>query len=283
MKISLVLFGLPPTQYAPLAVRAEAVGFEAVWLPDHLVTPVNFAQVYPYDESGNPGYDGSTPLADIWVTFGQIAALTTTLKLGSGVYILPLRNPFVSARAIAMTQLLSAGRVLLGIGTGWQREEFMAVGERFEQRGDRTEEIIDVMRKLWTGQPVEHHGRFYEFPQVQFAPALPNRPPLVIGGTSKAALSRAARLGDAWYGPNRPLEESVAARERIEREAAGRRIAYYVRLSGAQDLANVRRYESQGFEHVVVGLGSAPGFRPDWPLESRLDGLSRLAERLHIA
>src|SRR5438552_13802002 len=156
MPASLNLFGLPPAEYAPLVVRAEELGFEAIWLADHLITPLEYAATYPYDDSGRPSYRPETPLADVWVTLGHLAALTKNIRLGTGVYILPLRNPFVTARAAMWAQSLSGGRLLFGVGTGWQREEFEVVGEQFDRRGARMDEILAIFEKLWSGGPVAH-------------------------------------------------------------------------------------------------------------------------------
>lgn len=284
MAVSLMLFGLPAEEYAPLTVRAEALGFEVVWLPDHLVTPLSFAKVYPYTSSGDPGYRPDTPLADVWVTIGYLAAVTSRIRLGSGVFILPLRNPFVTAKAVSMAQALSGGRVLFGVGTGWQREEYEAVGERFDGRGARTDEILAILAKLWSGQPVSHDGPAYHFPPVQLAPA-PQAPPIVVGGSNEVALRRAGRLGQGWYGPNEPLEAMLAARERLNRyrSYAGRAdepFDYYVRLVGGLEAENQRRYADAGFEHLVVGLGEVPGYHAGLPLERKLELLAELGERV---
>src|SRR3546814_10769184 len=113
---------------------------------------------------------------------------------------------FAAARAVATVQDLAEGRFLFGVGTGWMREEFDAVGEALDGRGGRTDEMIEVMQELWTGAPVEHHGRHYDFPAVQLAPA-PPEVPLVFGGTTLPALRRTARFGRGWLAPSRPLEE----------------------------------------------------------------------------
>ena len=172
-------------------------------------------------------------MLDVWVNAAHLAAHTTTLKIGSGVLVLPLRSPFVTARAVASAQLLSGGRILLGVGTGWLREEFDAVGEDFDGRGRRTDEAIGILRRLWSGEVVEHDGESYSFGPVQFVPAV-DPPPVVVGGTSKPALRRAARLGDGWYGPSVPLEQSVAARDAIDEAARRARPRRRLRVLGAR-------------------------------------------------
>lgn len=271
MQFSLMFFGYPPEHYGPAARAAEAAGFDVLWLAEHLATPLRYERVYPYNESGDPGYRPDTPLVDVWVTIAHLAAQTQRIGLGTGVYVLPLRNPFVSAKAIATAQALSGGRVLLGIGTGWMREEFEVVGERWERRGRRTDEAIAVMRRLWTGRPVAFDGREYAFPEVAMAPAVPP-PPLIVGGVSEPALERAARLGDGWYGPSCPLEESARYRDSIVerlrrngREPEG--FAFWARLN--QPVAEqVARARELGLDRLVI------------PVPYSLDSLSQKLERI---
>lgn len=262
MKFSLTTFGFPAAHYAAAAKAAEAEGFDAIWLAEHLVTPTGFDKVYPYNESGDPGFRGDTPLADVWVTMGHIAGVTSRIRLGTGVYVLPLRNPFVAAKAIATAQELSEGRVLLGIGTGWMKEEFDAVGEAFDGRGSRTDEMIEILRKLWTGKPVSHSGRWYSFSEVQMSPAPPSVPPIVVGGVSRPALARAARVANAWYGPSCTLEESAGYRQEILRlmAAAGRDATgfeFHARLNDPISDESVSRAESLGLEHLVIPLSAS--------------------------
>jgi probable F420-dependent oxidoreductase len=284
---SLMFFGLPHNEYAPLARRSEALGFEAVWLSDHLVTPLAFAHTYPYSASGDPGYRADTPLADVWVTLGHLAATTHRIRLGSGVYILPLRNPLVTARAAGMVQSLSGGRLIFGVGAGWQREEFDAAGEVFETRGARTDEILDILPRLWSGAPVEHAGRYYQFPGLQMAPAPPCLPPVIVGGASHAALRRTAHYGDGWFSPNWPLDQVRACRDQVEAlrgatQRAGEPLTYYVRLFGGVDPDNVRRYADAGFDHLVTGLFSLPGYDPRASLDRKLASLETLASRVGL-
>ena len=148
LRFSLTAFGFHPHEYVPVAQAAEREGFEAIWLGDHLISPVGYGSDYPYSPTGGPGHAVDTPMLDVWVNAAHIAAHTTTLRIGSGVLVLPLRNPFVTARAVASAQLLSGGRILLGVGTGGLREEFEAVGEEFDGRGRRTDETIGILRRL---------------------------------------------------------------------------------------------------------------------------------------
>jgi probable F420-dependent oxidoreductase len=256
MKFSIQLFGLDPSEYLPLIERAEQVGFEAVWVADHVVTPTRFAKVYPYAATGDPGFRQQTPLVDVTVTLAFLAARTQRIQLGSGVFVLPMRNPFHVARSWAALQNLSGGRAILGVGAGWMAEEFAAVGADFAERGPRTDEMLDVIEGLWTGEPLEFHGRYFDFDEVHFAGAPQVPVPLVFGGHSRPALARAARRGHGWFGPNVDLDTTRTLTAAIDqlREQAGRDavpFTHYVRLVGDVNLDTVRRYQDAGYEHLV--------------------------------
>lgn len=257
MKFSIQLFGLQSEEYLPLVMRAEELGFECVWLADHVVTPLEFAKKYPYAESGDPGYRPETPLTDVAVTLGYLAARTTRIRLGTGVFVLPLRNPFHVARSFAALQNLSGGRVVLGIATGWMAEEFRAIGVEFADRGARTDEMLDVLALLWSGEPVQFHGRYFDFDLLHFAGAPTVPIPLVFGGHAAPALRRAARRGSGWFGPNIDLDASLALTRRIDELRLrygrdGEPFTHYVRLYGPATPAEVERYAAVGYEHLVL-------------------------------
>src|SRR5439155_10170813 len=170
MKFGYSLFGLGPRSFADVARAADAAGFESIWMAEHLVFPSEFGSVYPYSESGSPPVNPSTHLFDAWVSLGYMAAVTTNIHLATNVYILPLRSPFVTARALVTLDRLSGGRVILGAGVGWLKEEFVVAGEDWENRGKRTDEIVEILRKLWTEPTIEHHGTYYDFGPVKFEP-----------------------------------------------------------------------------------------------------------------
>lgn len=258
MKPSIFLFGLPLNDYAPLARRADELGYESAWVPDHLVAPIEFEPNYPYRESGKPSFVSDTPFPDPFVLIGQLGAVTRKLLLGIGVFVLPLRNPFVTAKAAATAHALSGGRLQLGVGIGWMREEFEAVGEAFARRAARTDEMLAVMRKLWTGQAVEHAGEWYRFRKLQMSPGV-MAPPILFGGSSEPALVRAARQGEGWCGPPCTLEQNVAYRERLRREldAAGRdpsAFRLWVRSNQPTTAELIAQYRDAGFEQLIVGL-----------------------------
>jgi probable F420-dependent oxidoreductase len=261
VKISIRVFGFPLRDYAPIARCADQLGFEAVWIPEHLVAPLEFEANYPYRSTGRPSFLPETPFADPWVMLAHLAAVTTRVKLGVGVFVLPLRNPFVVAKAAATAHNLSGGRVLLGVGIGWMKEEFAAVGESFQRRGARSEEMLVVMKKLWTGLPVEHQGEWYRFGRLQMSPGLAAPLPMLFGGTGEIALRRAARLADGWYAPPGDLAAALGHRDALRREiAAAKRdpagFQFWMRAPAVADEPGVKtaigQFRDAGFEHLVV-------------------------------
>lgn len=261
MKISVRIFGFPLDSYAPIAKAADAAGFEALWIPEHLVAPIEFEANYPYRSTGKPSFLPDTPFADPWVMLGHLAAVTTRIRMGVGVFVLPLRNPFVVAKASATAQTLAAGRIMMGVGIGWMREEFNAVGEKFDKRGARTDEMLAVMRKLWSGEPVEHAGEWYRFAKLQMSPGLATPLPIMMGGAGELAIKRAARVGDGWYGPPCDFAAAKDYRAQLHRALDAERrdpaaFELWVRAPSVGDESAMKQamgeFREAGFEHLVV-------------------------------
>jgi probable F420-dependent oxidoreductase len=219
MDLGLNLMRVRPERMPELAARAESLGYESVFVPDHLAFPVRFASLYPGSDDGSFPYPRDTPLYDPFLVLGQIARATRTLKLGTGIYVLPLRHPIVAARAVTTLDVLSGGRVLFGIGVGWLEEEFRALGIDPRARFARTEEAVLAMRRLWTEPEPEFHGKHFDFDAVYFTPKPVSspHPPILFGGDAPGALRRAARLGDGWIsgGVAKDVEDVVACVKRL--------------------------------------------------------------------
>ncbi|MFA9564938.1 MAG: LLM class F420-dependent oxidoreductase [Acidimicrobiales bacterium] len=224
MKFTNALIGASPLDYVELARASEAAGFASVSLSDHVFSPRTLSSAYPYTPDGKPIMLADEDWLDPWVAIGAMAAVTTTLEFMTNVYILPLRNPFVVAKAVGTAAVLSGDRVSLGIGAGWMKEEFDQLEQSFSTRGKRMNEMIDVLRLLWSGGMVEHRGDHYDFDPLEMRPA-PSKPvPIIVGGHSDAALRRAAQRGDGWIGVAYGVEELMAHCERLSRmrDDAGR-------------------------------------------------------------
>jgi probable F420-dependent oxidoreductase len=244
---------------ATVAARAEALGFESVWVPEHLVFPTRFASRYPYSADGVPPVTVDMPLLDPLLILAHLAAVTSRIRLGTNIYVLPLRHPIATARLAVTLDVLSCGRFSLGIGVGWLAEEFRAVGVDFETRGGRTREAVRVMKALFTEPEPAFRGRYFAFDPVRFEPKPVQKPhpPFIFGGETDAALRRAAALGDGWYGVGHTPETAAAQVDTLRRHLtdagrAGVPFEYTVSHGGAIDRATVRRYADVGVDRVVV-------------------------------
>lgn len=185
---------------AALARAGEAAGFHSAMVADHIVFPVTSRSTYPYTVSGeHPSHGDALDQVSI---LAFVAAITERLRLVSSVMILPYRNPVLTAKMLATIDVLSDGRLTVGVGVGWLEEEFEALGApEFERRGAVTDEYLRIFRKLWTESPASHAGEFYAFQDIRCEPFPVQRPgpPIWVGGHSRAALRRTARYGDGWH------------------------------------------------------------------------------------
>lgn len=191
-----------------LGQAAEAAGFESVWTVEHIIFPEGYESIYPYDESGKMPATGQNPIPDplIWLAF--VAAHTTDLRLATGISLLPERSPISYAKEVATLDNMAGGRVELGVGIGWLKEEFEALGIPWERRGARTEEYLAVMRALWADDAVSFEGEFVRFDPITCNPKPANGSvPIHIGGHSRAAAERAGRVGDGFWPGKGDLKE----------------------------------------------------------------------------
>jgi probable F420-dependent oxidoreductase len=220
-----VTFGrMHPRLWVEAARAADRLGFESAWLPEHLVLPVAMAGS-PHAGDEHPPVPPTTQLFDPASLLSFVAAQTTSLRLGTYVYLLGLRHPFITARAFATLDWVSGGRAVIGAGAGWLRSEWEALGIDPATRGARLDEAIGVCRRLWTEETIAHDGPHFPFAEVAFEPKPVQQPiPVLIGGESAQALRRAGRLGDGWIGmANTPESaEAAVATIRGHRAEAGR-------------------------------------------------------------
>jgi probable F420-dependent oxidoreductase len=196
---------------------AEQLGFESVWMGEHIGFPIQFKSAYPYDESGMPPVRNDTAIHDPLIVFAYLAAVTTTIKFGTGVYILPLRKPFAVAKAITSLDQLSNGRFLFGVGIGWLKEEFEWVGKDWDNRAPRNNEKLKLMEALFTQEVPNFRGKTVSTEDFYFSPkpAQQPHPPYIIGGNTEAAIKRACRLGDGWYGIAKQLDTALELVKRV--------------------------------------------------------------------
>ena len=204
-----------PTDYsvdiAILAKRAEEIGFESLWVPEHPILPVNASSPWPGSA------DGVIPkvyadIVDPFVALGRASAVTTTMKLGTGICLVPERNPLLRAKEVATLDMYSGGRFLFGIGAGWHKEETEIMGGDFAHRWTQTRESVLAMKSLWTEVESEYHGNYYDFPPVYSFPRPTQRPhpPVYLGGMARNVFRRVAEWGDGWM-PNRVTPDDISA------------------------------------------------------------------------
>jgi len=190
-----------PDNLKHLARTAEEVGLESIWAVEHVVIPVGYRSVYPYSPSGRIPSPENLPLPDPLLALTFAAAVTTKLRLATGILLLPQRHPIYVAKEVATLDVLSAGRLILGIGVGWLREEFEALGIPFEDRAARTAEAVRALRSLWKETPEPFAGKFFRWPPLEAnpKPVQPPGVPIVVGGHTRLAARRAARYGDGFF------------------------------------------------------------------------------------
>ncbi len=251
-----------PEGAATIAEAAEQAGFDSIWTVEHVVVPAGYESEYPYDKSGKmPGAEkADMPDPLIWLAY--VAARTTTIKLATGILIVPQRNPLVLAKEVATLDKLSGGRMLLGVGAGWLEEEFDALGVPFARRGKRLDDYIGAMRALWADGEASYEGEFTSFSRAISRPKpVTGSVPVVIGGHSEAAAKRAGRMGDGFFpGKGSPdqLRELFAVMRTAAEEAGRDPDAIELTTGGeaafAPDpVAALQQLESElGVERVVI-------------------------------
>lgn len=258
---------------AAMGRAAEAAGFDSVWPVEHVLVPQGYKSEYPYDPSGRMPGNEDVDLVDplIWLTW--VGAHTTTLKLATGILVLPQRNPAIVAKEVATIDRLTQGRMILGVGAGWLAEEFAALKVPFEKRGARFDAYIEALRALWTQSPTSLHNDFVDFDSVYSRPAPhAGTVPIVIGGHSEVAARRAGRIGDGFF----PGTGDVPTLVRVMREAAeeaGRDpdsievTASGAGVLGSDPVAAAEEAAAQGVHRLIIpplsfdpaGLGDALG------------------------
>ena len=268
-----------PQLMAHLAQAAERFGFESIWTVEHVVIPQDYQSPYPYSPSGKIPGSEDVPIPDPLLPLAYAAAITKTLRLGTGVMILPQRHPLYVAKEVATLDVLSNGRVILGIGSGWLKEEFDSLGLDFHQRGARTDEAIKSLRTLWSPEAASSfHGQHFSFGPVKCfpKPVQKHGVPIVIGGHSPAAAKRAGRYGDGFFpaiGEPDKLKELFALMS-AEAKKAGRD-PKQIELScmGRAKVDSLRALRDIGIERVVV---PPPAYDP----EGITRGLEKIANEV---
>lgn len=282
MKFAAALAFNDPTHFLELARTADECGWDWFALSDHLVFPEKLASAYPYAKDGKPYWTGSTPWPDPWTAIAAMAAVTRRLQFLTNIYILPVRNPILIAKQIATVASMAEGRVALGIGTGWMKEEFELLGQEFRARGKRMDEQVEILRLLWGGGMVEYHGDFYDFDRLEMSP-VPKQPvPVLVGGLSEPALRRAARIGDGWIAVQHStdeLRELLGKLQQLRRQYGtdGKPFETVVASTDTFDVDGYRRLEDLGATTLTTAPWVLYGADPS-SLEEKKDALKRFAD-----
>ena len=280
--------GLPNLSYVDptqtllsLAQVAQELHFDSIWVSDHVFIPFELEPNYPYSATGQLGLSATDHILDPLTTLSFLAGRVDGPRLGISVLIIPYRNPIVTAKMLVTLDVLSGGRVILGAGTGWMPEEFAALQASYADRGRVTDEYLDIFKELCTAEKPTFDGQHYQISNLGFYPKPIQKPhpPIWVGGYSKAALRRAARVGDGWHPSNidpATLADKVKVLHGLCTEAgrdpasldistrvnnvafgdSGDTVGRPAPLSGtAQDIIdNIRRYEDAGVSHIVLGI-----------------------------
>jgi probable F420-dependent oxidoreductase len=269
----------PPDYVAAAGQQVEAAGFHSLWVPEHVLFFKDYASRYPYAEDGRVPGDPDGVL-EPFTALTWLAANTSTLRLGTGVCILPQRHPVYTAKQVADLDYLSGGRVEFGIGVGWLREEYDALGIPFNERGKRADECLDLMRSLWCDPVSSYQGQFHQVSKALLnpKPVQQPHPPIMVGGESDAALRRAVQRGQGWYGYNltpERLRERVAVLEGMLQDAGRSRTDFSIYAAPARDVAPD---ELHGFAELGVDLVVLPlmAFNQE-QLQRRLPRVAALA------
>jgi probable F420-dependent oxidoreductase len=268
-----------PDYLRALGPACEERGFRSIWVAEHVVLFDEYASRYPYSGDGKLPAGGENGVLEPFTTLAFLAANTVHIRLGTGIALIPQRNPVYAAKEAANVDWVSQGRLDLGVGVGWLEEEFAALGVPFARRGARCRAYLEVMRRLWCDPVSEYHGEFYDLPSCRQYPKPVQKPhpPLHFGGESEAALRRVADLGQGWYGYSLEPEAAathVAALTKLLEERGRRREEIQVSICPyaiPHSLDLVKRYRDAGVDQVILMLLA----RNADALRSALDGVAK--------
>jgi probable F420-dependent oxidoreductase len=205
------------------AQAVEEQGYDSVWGSDHIIFPTGFQSKYPYNETGDFPVPGSVPWVEEVTVLAFVAAATSRIRLGTSILVLPYHNPVLNAKTLASVDVLSGGRLICGVGAGWMREEAEAMGMRFDDRGARTDEHIEILQALWTQDEASYAGKHYAIPpsRMQPSPLQKPHPPIWVGGHEPPALRRTGKYGDGWHAYRLRVDEIAEKFSHVRKAAEG--------------------------------------------------------------
>ncbi len=264
-----------------VAKKAESVGVESVWTFEHVIVPNEYESKYPYSPNGKMGTTPETNFIDPLIALTLIAANTTSLRLGTGINILPQTNPLLLAKQAASLDMVSGGRFMLGLGIGWLEEEFLAMGTPFERRGARFDDYVTAMKQVWTGETVEHQSDFLNWTGFKSYPVPSQKPhlPVHIGGTKGKVFERVAKYGEGWFSPTMAPDDIKPGLDQLKAACAaeGRDISEIevssMWLFNDDAYDNLKRFEDLGVSRLICPLFALGTANP-------IEGIDRLGSEL---
>ena len=266
-------------QVVGIAQKAEQVGLESVWTFEHAIVPVDYQSKYPYSADGKMGVTPETNFIDPLIALTLVAAHTKNLRLGTGVNILPQVSPLMLAKQSASLDLISNGRFMLGVGIGWLKEEFEAMGTPFERRGARFDDYIQAMRKVWSEDVVEHQSDFVKFTGFKSYPLPVQEPfPVIIGGTKGKAFERIAKYGQGWFAPT-PQADQLKDQMQSLADACAKEgrdpstVEVTCMWVPAMGLDSIKQFEDLGVARLVAPIMALGEANP-------MDGLDKLGNEI---
>ncbi len=277
MKFGIALGRLNPAFFVEATLETERLGFESIWLPEHLMFTSKMSRS-PHPGETHPPVPPDTPIFDAFAYLSFLAGRTERVRLGTHVYNLGLRHPFIAARAVQTLDIVSGGRVEFGIGASWLEEEWVAAELDFATRGRRVDEALEVCKALWTNDDVSHNGEFFNFDGAVFVPKCVQEPypPILVGGESGAALRRAARAGDGWIGMSHDFESGAAQiaklRELLTAEDRDPDDFQYCLGGPVDSTADVDRWAELGVTRLII----SPWRRS----KEAIEGMQKFAETI---
>jgi len=277
MKFGIALGRLNPAFFVEATLAAERLGYESVWLPEHLIFTSKMSRS-PHPGESHPPVPPETPIFDAFAYLAFLAGKTERIRLGTHVYNIGLRHPFVAARAVQTLDIVSGGRVEFGVGASWLEEEWIAAELDFASRGRRVDEALEICRRLWSESEVSYAGEFFNFQGAVFEPKCIQQPgpPILVGGESAPALRRAARMGDGWIGMSHDFASGEKQIQRLRELLVDQNrdpdAFEYCLGAPVASVADVERWAEIGVTRLVV----SPWRRS----RAALEGIERFAHEI---
>ena len=291
MKFTICPAFLSPQELTRIAVESESCGFDVVAFVDHVAHPETLHTPYTFSEDGIRPWDETAVWPEPWTMMTHVAARTSTIELMTAVYVLPLRNPALVAQQVSTVSQLADRRIWFGIGSGWSVDEFMLTQQDFSNRGRRVVEMVDVMRRLWSGEMIEHHGEYFDFDRLVMQPTPVAEVPILFGSDAEPILRRAARIGDGWISPPANIADALKTAERLKTmliEEGREKEPFEIVLTtiDGADKDAVSMAEAAGVDNIILTnpwlfeVFVSGGAYDDTDLQHKIDGVRRYADTI---